>query len=33
MEQEDLQAMAFYAWIKAKVYKKDYYQVLLETVE
>jgi len=31
-EQEDLQAMAFYAWIKAKVSKKEYYEVLLETV-
>ncbi len=31
-DQEDLQAMTFYAWIKAKYLKRDYYEVLLETV-
>lgn len=29
-EQEDLQAMAFYCWIKSKVIKQDYYSVLLD---
>jgi len=28
-EQEDLQAMAFYAWLKAKMLNQNYYQVLL----
>ncbi len=31
-EQEDLQAMAFFCWLKAKMLKKGYYQVLVETV-
>ncbi|MGB0882897.1 MAG: hypothetical protein ACPGSO_08075 [Vicingaceae bacterium] len=31
-EQEDLQAMGFYAWLKAKMTKKDYYPVLLDIV-
>ncbi len=31
-EQEDLQAMTFYCWLKSKMLKKDYYQVLVETV-
>jgi hypothetical protein len=30
IEQEDLQAMSFYAWIKAKMLKRPYYEVLLE---
>ena len=28
--QEDLQEMAFYAWLKSKMEKKDYYETLLE---
>ncbi|MCZ6899257.1 MAG: hypothetical protein O7F74_03375 [Bacteroidetes bacterium] len=32
-EQEDLQAMAFYAWLKSKVLKSNYYEVLLNTVK
>ena len=32
-EQEDLQAMAFYAWIKSKALRRNYYEVLLEVVE
>jgi len=31
-EQEDLQAMAFYAWLKAKMTNKKYYDVLLDIV-
>ncbi|MCP4521722.1 MAG: hypothetical protein GY827_08555 [Cytophagales bacterium] len=29
-EMEDLQAMTFYAWIKAKMFNKDYYDTLVE---
>jgi hypothetical protein len=29
-EHEDLQAMAFYAWLKAKMLGQDYYEVLLD---
>jgi hypothetical protein len=32
-EKEDLQAMTFYAWLKAKILQRDYYEVLLETVK
>jgi hypothetical protein len=32
VEQEDLQAMSFYAWLKSKMLKRDYYPVLLELV-
>ena len=32
-EEEDLQAMAFYAWIKSKVLKSDFYEELLRTVQ
>jgi len=32
VEQEDLQAMHFYAWLKAKWLKRGYYEVLLELV-
>ena len=32
-EREDLQAMTFYAWLKAKFLKRNYYEVLLETVK
>jgi len=32
-EKEDLQAMTFYAWLKAKFLKRNYYEVLLETVK
>ncbi len=31
-EQEDLQAMLFYAWLKSKAAKKSFYEVLLEIV-
>ncbi|MDN5199767.1 hypothetical protein QQ008_00295 [Fulvivirgaceae bacterium BMA10] len=31
-EQEDLQAMTFYSWLKAKFQKRNFYVVLLETV-
>ncbi|WMJ73500.1 hypothetical protein RCC89_10055 [Cytophagaceae bacterium ABcell3] len=31
-EQEDIQAMAFYTWLKAKLMKQEYYPVLLELV-
>lgn len=31
-EQEDLQAMTFYCWLKSKMLKKEYYEVLVETV-
>ena len=30
--QEDLQAMSFYSWLKAKLQKRPFYEVLLETV-
>ena len=29
-EEEDLQAVSFYAWLKSKMVKKGYYEVLLE---
>ncbi|PJA08730.1 MAG: hypothetical protein COX70_02975, partial [Flavobacteriales bacterium CG_4_10_14_0_2_um_filter_32_8] len=29
VEQEDLQAIAFYSWLKAKMTKSNYYDVLL----
>ncbi|MGI9543405.1 MAG: hypothetical protein ACR2MX_09105 [Cyclobacteriaceae bacterium] len=32
-EQEDLQAMAFYAWLKSKMLDQNYYEVLLDTVK
>jgi hypothetical protein len=32
LESEDLQAMAFYCWLKSKMLKKGYYYVLVETV-
>ncbi|WP_224995291.1 hypothetical protein [Cesiribacter sp. SM1] len=31
--QEDLQAMTFYSWLKAKLHKRPFYEVLLETVQ
>ncbi len=31
-EQEDLQSMGFYAWLKSKIVKKPYYEVVLELV-
>lgn len=31
-EQEDLQAIAFYAWLKSKMIKQNYYTVLLDVV-
>jgi hypothetical protein len=30
-EREDLQAMAFYCWLRAKMHNRNYYKVLLET--
>ncbi len=33
VEQEDLQAISFYAWLKAKTTRRDYYPVLLELVK
>ena len=32
-EKEDLQAMTFYAWLKARFLNRNYYEVLLETVK
>jgi hypothetical protein len=32
LEKEDLQAMAFYCWLKSKMLKDSYYHVLVETV-
>ena len=32
VEKEDLQAMAFYCWLKSKMIKKSYYYALVETV-
>jgi hypothetical protein len=32
-EKEDLQAMTFYSWLKSKYLKRNYYEVLLETVK
>jgi len=29
---EDLQAMGYYCWLKAKITNQDYYQTLLDTV-
>jgi hypothetical protein len=29
-KQEDLQSMGFYAWLKSKMMKRNYYEVLLE---
>lgn len=31
-EEEDLQAMMFYCWLKSKVEKKEYYQTILDTM-
>ena len=31
-EKEDIQAMSFYGWLKAKVENRKYYEVLLELV-
>lgn len=30
LEQEDLQALSFYSWLKARIERRPYYQVLLE---
>jgi len=32
-EEEDLQAMAFYAWLKSKMMRREFYDVLLEVVK
>ena len=29
-EEEDLQAVSFYAWLKSKMLKKSYYEALLQ---
>ena len=31
-EEEDLQAMTFYAWLKSKMVRRDFYEVLIEVV-
>ena len=31
-EEEDLQAMMFYCWLKSKIEKKDYYETILSTI-
>ena len=31
-KRENIQAMAFYSYLKSKVYGKDYYQTLIELV-
>lgn len=31
-EKEDLQAMSYYAWLKSKMTKRDFYEVLLELI-
>jgi len=31
-EEEDIQAMTFYAWLKSKMYRQNYYEVLLKMV-
>jgi hypothetical protein len=31
-DQEDIQAMTFYCWLKSKMVRKDYYEVLIETI-
>jgi hypothetical protein len=31
-EEEDLQAMTFYAWLKSKMLRRDFYEVLIEVV-
>jgi hypothetical protein len=33
VEQEDLQAISFYAWLKAKTTRREYYPVLMELVK
>lgn len=32
-DQEDIQAMTFYCWLKSKMLRRDYYPVLIETLE
>lgn len=32
-DQEDIQAMTFYCWLKSKMLKRDYYEVLIETIK
>lgn len=32
IEQEDLQAVSYYAWLKSKMQKRDFYEVLLELI-
>lgn len=31
-DREDIQAMTFYCWLKSKMLKRDYYEVLIETI-
>jgi hypothetical protein len=33
LEQEDIQAVSFYAWLKSKMQRKNYYSVLIELVK
>ena len=32
-EEEDIQAMTFYSWLKSKMYQKNYYEVLVSMVQ
>jgi hypothetical protein len=32
-EQEDIQAVSFYAWLKSKMQRKNYYGILMELVK
>ncbi len=32
IEQEDLQAMAFYSWLKSKINRSSYYEALIDTI-
>ena len=31
-DQEDIQAMTFYCWLKSKMLRMDYYEVLIATI-
>ncbi len=33
IEQEDIQAMSYYAWLKSKMVKKDFYHVLMDLIK
>ena len=32
-EQEDIQAITFFCWLKSKMLRRDYYEVLLEAMQ